>query len=496
MKRVPFYANHEDDMHSMLAVYRSLFDYFLHRRMSWEELEAFTGYVPGRSAWSLKSLVQFANMDIDIRMIEPFDYGQYSVKGERYLEEIWPKEKLEWQLKHTNILEISPQIPEFLSKVAYENRAATLEDIDTMLSEGRLIYVMLDVGIIDEKKECPDHSILIIDRTEDDYIAHDPGLPPQPNRRISRDELLQAMGGEQGTAEVSGFKLKPRRNLRLDHYVIGEHPLLSRAHAARLIDEEKVLVNGKPSKPGHKVRASDDIAIDYVASDAQAVPVIELPIIYEDDDCIVINKPLGVLSHSKGGFAPEATVASFLRSHLYGPKPPHTTYMDGSSVRAGIVHRLDRATSGVMICAKTPEALVWLQKQFHDRQAHKTYVAVVRDRLEPARAIIDMPIERNPKAPATFRVGANGKSAITAYDTLCSNDKYSLVELRPETGRTHQLRVHLAEQKHPIVGDTMYDGEPAPRLFLHALSLQIMLQDGDVKIFTAEMPPEFSDKVA
>ncbi len=496
MKRVPFYANHEDNMHCMLAVYRSLFDHFLHRRMSWEELEAFTGYRSGKAAWTLKSLVQFANMDIDIRMVEPFDYSQFSTRGEAYLSEVWPKEKLEWQLKNSNILEITPQIPEFLSKIAYENRAATLEDIDAMLAEGRLVFVTINSKVLNDEEGYADHALLVFDRTDDGYVAHDPGLPPQPNRHISREKLLEAMGGVQNAAEVTGFKLKPRRNLRLDHYVIGEHPLLSRAHAVRLVDDGKVLVNGKQSKAGYKVRASDNITIEYVASDAMAVPVIDLPIIYEDDDCIVINKPLGVLSHSKGGFAPEATVASFLRSHLYGPKPPHTTYMDGSSVRAGIVHRLDRATSGVMICAKTPEALVWLQKQFHDRQAHKTYVAVVRGKLDPAKAIIDMPIERNPKAPATFRVGANGKSAVTAYDTLRSNDKYSFVELKPETGRTHQLRVHMAEQQHPIVGDTLYDGEPAARLFLHAHSLQIMLQDGDVKTFTAELPPEFNDKVA
>lgn len=496
MKRVPFYANHEDDMHCMLAVYRSLFDYFLHRRMSWEELEAFTGFKPGRAAWTLKSLVQFAAMDFDIQMVEPFNYRKYAETGEDYLYEVFTRDKADWFIQNSNVLDIKSHIPQFLETISYDNRQATLQDIDAMLAEGRLVFLTVNSRLLNDQAGYVSHVLLVIDHTDDEFIVHDPGLPPLPNRHVSREKLWQAMGGDHNTAGVTGFKLKPRRNLRLDHYVIGEHPLLSRAYATRLIDDGKVLVNGKQSKPGYKVRARDDITIDYVASEALSVPVIDLPIIYEDDDCIVINKPLGVLSHSKGGFAPEATVASFLRSHLHGPKPPHTNYPDNGSVRAGIVHRLDRATSGIMICAKTPEALVWLQKQFHDRLAHKTYVAVVRGNLDPPKAIIDMPIERNPKAPATFRVGANGKSAVTAYNTLRSNSQYSLVELKPETGRTHQLRVHMAEQKHPIVGDTLYKGEPAPRLFLHAHSLQITLQDGDLKTFTAGMPQEFSDKVA
>jgi 23S rRNA pseudouridine1911/1915/1917 synthase len=165
--------------------------------------------------------------------------------------------------------------------------------------------------------------------------------------------------------------------------------------------------------------------------------------------------------------------------------------------RAGIVHRLDRATSGVMICAKTPKALSWLQKQFAERKTKKTYAAVVTGHLNPPEAIIDMPIGRNPRAPATFRVDAQGKSAVTHYKTVSQGDKYSLVELKPTTGRTHQLRVHLGHLGHPIVGDQMYGGEPAERLFLHAEELEITIQkDSERKVFTAPMPPEFKAKVA
>lgn len=274
----------------------------------------------------------------------------------------------------------------------------------------------------------------------------------------------------------------PQRNKRLDIYVVEQIPALSRTFAAKLIEQGKVTVNGETVlKPGHKLTADDAVQIDYDVSQLDVIPKIDLPVLYEDDDCLVVNKPVGVLSHSRGPLAPEGTVATFLRDRLQG--------LNGE--RAGIVHRLDRATSGVMICAKNPQTLSFLQKQFSQRKVKKTYDAIVKGQLAPAEAIIDMPIERNPKAPATFRVGANGKSAVTHYKTLQTSSKYNLIELTPETGRTHQLRVHLAQQGHPIVGDVLYDGEPAERLFLHALSLEITVPGGERKTFTAPLPDSF-----
>lgn len=163
--------------------------------------------------------------------------------------------------------------------------------------------------------------------------------------------------------------------------------------------------------------------------------------------------------------------------------------MEGN--RAGIVHRLDRATSGVMIVAKTPAALSWLQKQFSQRKAKKTYLAIVAGTMREQEAVIDMPIERNPKAPATFRVGANGKHALTHYRVLQTGNSYSLLELKPETGRTHQLRVHLQQLGHPIVGDTLYGGKTAERLFLHAHQLEITLPNRERKTFASPMPDIF-----
>lgn len=271
---------------------------------------------------------------------------------------------------------------------------------------------------------------------------------------------------------------------RLDQRVIEQMPTLTRSFAVKLIEDGNVCVNGKPVlKAGYKMRENEIVTIDHDETEFHKIPTIELEVLYEDDDCVVINKPIGLLSHSKGAFNPEPTVATWLRGRLRS--------MEGE--RAGIVHRLDRATSGVMICAKTEDAHKWLQKQFSQRRVKKMYTAVIAGTLNPSEAVIDMPIERNPKAPATFRVGANGKSAITQYKVLEYGAGHSFIELRPETGRTHQLRVHLAHQGHPIVGDYMYNGEVSDRLFLHATSLELTLPNRERKVFTVPVPKIFGE---
>jgi len=281
--------------------------------------------------------------------------------------------------------------------------------------------------------------------------------------------------------------LEISRAERLDQYVVRKQPGLSRGFANRLIQDGDVLVNGEPqTKAGYKVRLSDKIKIGFDENKAVIFPEIDIPVIYEDDDCVVINKPTGLLTHSKGAFNPEATVSTWLRARMQAPK----------GERAGIVHRLDRATSGVMICAKTPEALGKLQKQFSERKAKKSYIAVVSGVPKEPQALIDMPIERNPKQPQTFRVGSNGKSAQTEYKVLKTNGQLSLLELKPTTGRTHQLRVHLKYLGHPIVGDTLYGGQSAERLFLHALSLEITLPNRERKTFRTSLPPEFDKLIA
>lgn len=270
---------------------------------------------------------------------------------------------------------------------------------------------------------------------------------------------------------------------RLDVFVAEHMSRLSRAFIQKLAEQGSITVNDVAVKAGTKLREGQIVSVDYDQAQLDAMPLIDLPVLYEDDDCIVINKPVGVLTHAQGNLSTEATVATFLRDKL----------KDLEGTRGGIVHRLDRATSGVIICAKNQAALSFLQKQFQQRKAKKTYMAIVAGHMNPKAAVIDMPIERNPKAPATFRVGANGKPSVTTYNVVSETPNYSLVELKPTTGRTHQLRVHLAEQKHPIIGDPLYGtGAFGDRLYLHALSLEITLPNRERRTFEAPLPPEFA----
>jgi len=273
--------------------------------------------------------------------------------------------------------------------------------------------------------------------------------------------------------------------LRVDVFASKHYPELSRASIQRLLTDNKILVNGNEIKNNYRLKLADKVDIQYDPEIDNVAPTIDIPIIYEDDDCVVINKPAGLLSHSKGAFNPEATVATWLSDRL----------SDMSGDRAGIVHRLDRATSGVMICAKTSEASAWLQKQFSTRKVEKHYNAIVDSTIEPAEAIIDIPIGRNPKEPSTFRADINGKTAQTHYKVLKSNAKFSLVDLKPETGRTHQLRVHLNYIGYPIIGDSLYGGSRADRMYLHALSLDILLPDRKRQHFEAALPKSFKDKM-
>lgn len=274
---------------------------------------------------------------------------------------------------------------------------------------------------------------------------------------------------------------------RLDVFVASQIEDASRSFVSTLCDQGKVSINGTTIyKTSTKVHGGDKVEVDYEALTALDIPEINLDVLYEDDDCLVVVKPEGILTHSKGAFNPEATVSTFIRSR--------TTGMNDN--RGGIVHRLDRVTSGLLICAKNEASLDWLQKQFADRKVQKTYMAVVSGIPEQPEAIIEMPIERNPKKPQTFRVGPNGKKAKTQYKIIDSNDEYSLVELLPTTGRTHQLRVHMSQIGHPIAGDVLYGGIPADRTYLHALSLELTLPNKEHKKFTAPLPSSFNDMLS
>lgn len=270
--------------------------------------------------------------------------------------------------------------------------------------------------------------------------------------------------------------------MRLDQYLAQYFPEYSRSQWQKFVALGYVKVNGQ-SVTQTKHQLDEDDHVTYTLPKPADTSKQALPVLFEDDDVLVINKPRGVLTHSKGALNEEFTVADFVR-------PRTSDQPDGN--RPGIVHRLDRATSGILIAAKSSEAKRFLQKQFQDRKAKKTYLALAQGTPKQPEAIIKLPIERNPKQPQTFRVGASGKGAETAYRVLQTFEagKYSLLELKPVTGRTHQLRVHLAHIGTPIVGDELYGGEADEQLFLHAAGLEITLPTRERRTFEAPLPPE------
>ena len=276
------------------------------------------------------------------------------------------------------------------------------------------------------------------------------------------------------------FRISPTK-VRLDIYLSTKFDTtISRSLWQKYIKTGYVSVNNKVvTTPKFEVDETDEIALNLPEKEQADV---DLPILYEDDDVIVVNKPSGLLTHAKGGLSDEPTVAEIIR-----PKTSFATDTD----RPGIVHRLDRDTSGLLIIAKNPESAAHLQRQFAERTAKKTYIAITDGKPKLNAAKIDLPIGRNPSAPSTFRVDPNGKPAQTTYHVLAENDAQSLIELKPTTGRTHQLRVHLTHLNAPILGDRVYGKSSDCRMMLHAQKLEITLPSGERKVFEAAIPDEF-----
>lgn len=272
--------------------------------------------------------------------------------------------------------------------------------------------------------------------------------------------------------------------MRLDVYMAQYWPEYSRSVWRKYIEMGLVEVNGVVTTSVRHNLGEDDVVT------VGTLPVVDfggqtLPVVYEDDHVVVINKPSGILTHAKGALTEEFSVAEFMRPRMNEPDETN---------RPGIVHRLDRATSGIIICAKDSETKRLLQKQFQDRKAHKTYLAITKGVPKLAEAKIDLPIERNPKQPSSFRVGAKGKAAVTYYRVLAHDGTYSILELKPETGRTHQLRVHLSHIGCPIAGDSLYGSVKSPiqRMCLHAAELEITIPKSQRKTFTASLPDDFA----
>lgn len=256
----------------------------------------------------------------------------------------------------------------------------------------------------------------------------------------------------------------PLKPIRADLIISQKLPDLSRSYIKRLAEAGKLSFNDQLVTAGYKLKQAGLLKLDYDPTALIAIPKIPLEIVYEDPELLVINKPAGVISHARGKFWQEASVASSVRSHLKD--------YPQQDLRAGLVHRLDRATSGLLIIAKDQASLAKLQTQFQAREVKKTYLAIVTSQPKlPKTGLIDKPIARNPSRPTTFKISRRGREAQTDFSQLKTYPNYTWLKLQPLTGRTHQLRVHLASLNWPIVGDQLYGGQAAVRLMLQATSL-------------------------
>lgn len=270
---------------------------------------------------------------------------------------------------------------------------------------------------------------------------------------------------------------------RLDTYLYEHYKEISRSRWQKYIKDSRVSINGKTiTTPSYEI--DDKAIIDIKLPEEKKFEKEKLDILYLDDNVIVINKPAGILTHAKGVDSDEFTVAGFFKRY--------STYALDTN-RAGIVHRLDRDTSGVIIGARNNETANLLKKQFAKRLTKKTYIAITTGIPKLEKARIDLPIARNPKKPATFKVSSNGKVAITDYKVLKTNKNYALIELMPKTGRTHQLRVHLNYINCPILGDKVYGAKKADRMYLHAEKLEITIPNKGRMTFEAKLPKEFKN---
>ncbi len=283
---------------------------------------------------------------------------------------------------------------------------------------------------------------------------------------------------------------------RLDKFVAGAVPELSRMAAQRLIEAGRITVNGQANKPAYKLAAGDEIAVHIPPPEpVDIVPEqIPLDIVYEDADLLVVNKPAGLVVHPAAGHT-SGTLVNAVLAHC-----PDLTGI-GGQVRPGIVHRLDKDTSGLIIVAKHDAAHQALQCQFKSRTVAKVYLALVEGQLAPPRGIIDAPIGRDKQQRKRMAVTPDGRPAVTEYKTIEQFKQYTLVEAQPRTGRTHQIRVHFAWLKFPLAGDGVYGLRkqrlPLTRHFLHAHKLSFLLpSDESRKTFTAPLPPDLESVLA
>jgi 23S rRNA pseudouridine1911/1915/1917 synthase len=277
---------------------------------------------------------------------------------------------------------------------------------------------------------------------------------------------------------------------RLDKVVAAAIPDISRATAQRLIKDARITVNGRPSKPSYRALEGDEIVahIPTELPDRVLPEAIPLDIIYQDAAMLVVNKPAGMVVHPGAGHTSGTLVNAVLGRY------PESVDV-GRADRAGIVHRLDKDTSGLLLVARDDDTHDALQHQFKRRQVEKTYLALVEDHVQPKEGIIDAPIGRDKRQRKRMTVVRSGREAQTTYHVAEYFADHTLLKVHPHTGRTHQVRVHLSWMGHPIVGDAVY-GRRRQRLlksrhFLHAARLKLTHPaTGEQIEFEAPLPPK------
>ena len=287
-----------------------------------------------------------------------------------------------------------------------------------------------------------------------------------------------------------------RRAPRLDAWLAAAHPEISRSRWKQLIEAGRVFLNGAPVLKANTALASGT-EIRCVLPEPEPVGLvatdIPLAILYEDSDLIVLNKPAGLVVHPAPGHAADTLVNALLHhcADLQGI---------GGELRPGIVHRLDKDTSGVLVVAKNEASVAALVAQFSAHSVQKEYLALVWGAPKKSSGTVALPVGRHPVHRQKMAVTEKGRAAVTHYEVLAAGPLASLLRVRIETGRTHQIRVHLAHLGHPVVGDTTYgrarhglpDGLNIPRQMLHAHVLQIAHpRDGRPLAFTAPPPADF-----
>jgi len=270
---------------------------------------------------------------------------------------------------------------------------------------------------------------------------------------------------------------------------------LSRSRAAELIGDGMVLLGGKPASKSDRVLAGEPLQVTLPPPRPAEPPrpVEGLTVLHEDDDIIVVDKPRGVAAHPTPGWTGPTVIGGLLAAG-------HTVATSGAAERQGIVHRLDANTTGVMVVAKSERAYRALKRAFRERTVDKRYHALVQGHPDPLRGTVDAPIGRHPSGDGRFAVVSDGRPSVTHYDTLEAFRAASLVSVDLETGRTHQIRVHMAAIRHPCVGDLLYGADPVlaarlglTRQWLHAVSLTFAHPaDGYEVSFISPYPPDLA----